>query len=103
MNEIIAWSIVCLRQSKNDANVCTLNPPLSDGEGELRDDSTEIANPAICDVANQLGADPDSGSVQVEIDPDHLTGIDQPDIQIFKIEPKNLPGLTFVGQHKGDA
>ncbi len=37
------------------------------------------------------------------MEPDHLTGIDWPELQNSKIEPENLPGFTFVGQHNGDS
>ncbi len=80
-----------------------MNPLSSDREGVLRNDSAEVATPTICNVANQIGVNPDAGLVQVEIDPNHVTGIDQPEVQNFKIEPENLPGFTFVGQHNGDA
>ena len=61
---------------------------------ELRNDSAEVTTSTICNVANQIGIDPDAGLVQSEIETDHLTQIDWPDVQNFGIEPENLPGFT---------
>ncbi len=100
--EVISRSVIHPEWSEHDANFCTMNPPSSDGEDKLRNNSTEIATPTICNVSNQLIIDPDAGLVQVENELNHLTGIDKPDIQNFKIESENLPGFTFVGQHEED-